>query len=91
MAGTLQALGMLELNEGNRDQAERNFQEGLAIAEQIGDKHWLATHQYSLARVEKRKGNRAAAMELARAALALWEELHAPEAEWARKLLGELE
>ncbi|MEW5719356.1 MAG: tetratricopeptide repeat protein, partial [Chloroflexota bacterium] len=90
MAGTLQTVGVLELREGKLIQAERNFREGLKIAQQIGDNYWIASHQYALAKVEARKGNRASAVELARAALALWEELRAPEAEWARKLLGEL-
>lgn len=90
ITGTLQTLGMLDLQDGNLDTAEKDFQEGLSLAQQIGSKYWIAFHQYSLAYIAAYKGNHTDAIELAQVALVLWEELHAPEAEAARKLLAQL-
>jgi hypothetical protein len=69
--------------------SESYFVQGLGIAQEMGSKFWIAYHKFSLARIEAVR-NRGNAIQLARAALALWEELRAPEAESARKLLAQL-
>jgi len=91
VAATLHDLGVAEGFSQNIEVAETSFREGLKIALECGSKYWIAANQFSLARAEFLKGDLSEARRLVKNALLIWEEIGAPQQEWARQALQEIE
>lgn len=75
MASSWGALGDIERNRGNWDEAERLYRQCLQVEEELGDRSGMATSWGVLGDIERKRGNWDAAERLYRQSLQLREEL----------------
>ena len=91
IAKSLHQLAMLAQDQGNPEEARRLYQESVEIRKKLGDQSGIASSLGQLGRLSEKEGDARKAAGYYREALRIFEALHSPYTEMARRDLARVE